>query len=193
MSVLAGIIVVARYAVAVLVALACVVALVMWAVRRGKLSAFGSIARTTRSLADPVLKPFERRVIGWGGNPQDAPLWLIGAVLVTGLIFLAVLKWIIRSIYYVSTLAGAGPRGWILFIIDTAYFILAGALLIRVIGSWFGMGRYNRWIRVTYTLTDWLVEPIRRRLPPFGMIDISPLLAWLVLLVARAILTSILL
>lgn len=185
MSVLSLVLLVARYTVAAAFLLTCIVALVYWAVRRGKLNAFGPIARTTRGLAEPIVRPVERRVIRWGGNPQDAPLWLIGIVLVVGLVFLSFIKWVAGIILYVSNLSGAGPRGWIGLAFDLVYFILAAALLIRVIGSWVGVGRYNRWMRHLYTLTDWLVEPIRRMLPGPGFIDFSPLVAWLVLYILR--------
>ena len=39
-------------------------------------------------------------------------------------------------------------------------------------------------------LSDWIIEPIRRVLPPFGMIDFSPLVAWLVLSIVRSFLLS---
>jgi len=180
-SILAGI----RYAVAVVFFLTCVIALVYWAVRRGKLEPFGAVARATRRLADPVMIPLERRVIRWGGNPQDAPLWLIGIVLVIGLVLLSFLKWLFGIILYMNALSGAGPRAWIGFGLDLAYFVVVGALFLRVIGSWIGIGRYNRWMRFAYALTDWLVEPIRRMLPGFGMIDFSPIVAWLVIYILR--------
>lgn len=180
-SILAG----ARYAVAIVFLLTCIIALVYWAVRRGKLQPFGAVARATRRLADPVMIPLERRVIRWGGNPQDAPLWLIGIVLVIGLVLLSFLKWIFGIILYMGALSGAGPRAWISFALDLAYFILIGALFLRVIGSWVGIGRYNRWMRFAYAMTDWVVEPIRRMLPGFGMIDASPIVAWLVIYILR--------
>jgi YggT family protein len=34
-------------------------------------------------------------------------------------------------------------------------------------------------------LTEWLLEPLRRVLPPLGMFDISPMVAWLLLMLAR--------
>ena len=180
-SILAGI----RYAVAIVFFLTCVIALVYWAVRRGKLEPFGAVARATRRLADPVMIPLERRVIRWGGNPQDAPLWLIGIVLVIGLVLLSFLKWLFGIILYMNALSGAGPRAWISFGLDLAYFVMIGALFLRVIGSWVGIGRYNRWMRVAYAMTDWVVEPIRRMLPGFGMIDFSPIVAWLVIYILR--------
>ena len=57
-----------------------------------------------------------------------------------------------------------------------------------VFSSWFGAGRYNKWIRWSYQLTDWLVEPLRRALPPFGMFDLSPLAAYFVLWMLRRLL-----
>ena len=185
MTVLVSILAGARYAVAAVFFLACLIALVYWAVRRGKLQPFSPVARATRRLADPVMIPIERRVIRWGGNPQDAPLWLIGIVLVAGLVLLSLLKWLFGVILYMNARSGAGPRAWASFGLDLAYSILVGALLLRVIGSWIGIGRYNRWMRVAYILTDWLVEPIRRRLPGFGIIDFSPLVAWLALYILR--------
>jgi YggT family protein len=45
-------------------------------------------------------------------------------------------------------------------------------------------------MRPVMLLTDWIIEPIRRVLPPFGMIDFSPLVAWLVLSIVRSFLLS---
>ena len=59
------------------------------------------------------------------------------------------------------------------------------ALLVRVISSWFGISPYRPWMRPVMALTDWLIEPIRRILPPLGMIDFSPLVAWLALSLLR--------
>jgi YggT family protein len=183
---------VARYTVAAAFLLATLIALVYWAVRRGRLNAFGPIPRATRRLADPLIRPLERRVIRWGGNPQDAPLWLVGIVLVVGLVFLSLIKWAAGMVVYLSGMADAGPRAWISLALDLAYFVLATALLLRVIGSWVGIGRYNRWMRFAYALTDWLVEPIRRMLPGLGFIDFSPLVAWLVIYLGRSLLRGLL-
>ncbi|MEO8199528.1 MAG: YggT family protein [Gemmatimonadota bacterium] len=175
----------ARYAVAFAFAMSCLVALVHWGVRERKVNAFGSLARFSRKISDPLLKPLERRVIGFGGNPQDAPIWLIGLVLIGGLVFLAALQWIAGIVVQVVELSHGGPLGWVSFAVSMTYVVITTALLIRVIGSWFGIGRYNRWMRIAYRLTDWIVEPLRRALPAFGMIDVSPLVAWVILWLLR--------
>jgi YggT family protein len=69
-------------------------------------------------------------------------------------------------------------RGWVRLVVYYAGQVVLIALLVRVFASWFGAGRYNRWIRWAYVLTDWVVEPLRRIIPPLGMFDITPLVAW---------------
>jgi YggT family protein len=61
------------------------------------------------------------------------------------------------------------------------------AILVRVIASWFGISPYSRWMRPVMVLTDWLIDPIRRLMPPVGMIDLSPMVAWLLLWIARGV------
>jgi len=58
---------------------------------------------------------------------------------------------------------------------------------VRVIASWFGVSPYAKWMRPVLALTNWIVEPLRRIVPPIGMIDVSPMVAYLILLVARMI------
>jgi uncharacterized protein YggT (Ycf19 family) len=59
--------------------------------------------------------------------------------------------------------------------------------------SWLGIGPYRRWMRPVMALTNWLIDPIRRILPPFGMLDFSPMVAWLVLYVVRGFVMGLLL
>jgi len=54
-------------------------------------------------------------------------------------------------------------------------------LIVRVIASWFGAFRFSPWMRPVYFLTDWIITPLRRVIPPLGMIDITPLVAWIAL------------
>jgi YggT family protein len=47
-------------------------------------------------------------------------------------------------------------------------------------------------VRPAYILTDWIVAPIRRVVPPLGAVDLSPLVAMMVLSILRQILLSML-
>jgi YggT family protein len=164
---------------------ASVVALTHWAVKSRRINPFGAWPRLVRRLSDPVLLPLERRVIRAGGSPQDAPLWLVGLVIGGGLLLLSLTHWLVGMAASMSMLAGGGPRAWIRVLVSAAFTVLMTAILIRVIASWLGIGPYNRWMRPVIALTSWLIDPIRRVLPPFGMFDFSPMVAWLVLYVVR--------
>jgi YggT family protein len=183
---------VTRIVVVAALAYAAVVALTHWAVRRRSIGPFGPWPRLVRRISDPVLLPLERRVIRLGGNPQDAPLWLLGGVIVGGLVLVSLVRWLIGMALNLTALAGAGPRIWLHVAVGGVFSLLMAAIFVRVIASWFGISPYARWMRPLVLLTDWLIEPIRRLLPPVGMIDLSPMVAWLVLWVARGVVLGLL-
>jgi YggT family protein len=161
------------------------VALTHWAVRSRRINSFGAWPRFMRRVSDPVLLPLERRIIRAGGSPQDAPFWLVGLVIGGGLVLVSLTGWLIGTAATIAIVAQGGPRAWLRVVVSAAFTVLMAAILIRVIGSWLGVGPYRKWMRPFYLLTDWLIDPIRRFLPPFGIIDFSPMVAWLVLYVVR--------
>ncbi len=164
---------------------ASAVALTHWAVRSRRINPFGPWPRFMRRLSDPLILPLERRIIRAGGSPQDAPLWLLGLVIGGGLLLLSLTSWLIGTASSISAITQGGPRAWLRVLVNAVFTVLMAAILIRVIGSWFGLGPYRKWMRPFYVLTNWLIDPIRRILPPLGVIDFSPMVAWLVLYVVR--------
>jgi YggT family protein len=164
---------------------AAVVALTHWAIRSRRLDPFGAWPRMVRRISDPVLLRLERRIIRSGGSPQDAPLWLLGLVIGGGLLLVSLTGWLIGMALSFRFVADLGPRVWARIFVSGIFTILMAAILIRVIASWLGIGPYRRWMRPIVALTSWIIDPIRRVLPPFGAFDFSPMVAWLVLYVVR--------
>ena len=181
-----------RYTVFGLVALAAVIALLSWLVRTRRVSPAGALGKTLRAVTDPFMRPVERRLVRMGGNPVHAGGWLIVITAVLGIVVISLAGWLVSTFYPAQLAARAGPRGTSMLIVELLYRILSLALIVRVIAAWFGLFRYSKWIRPTYILTDWLVEPIRRVVPPLGAMDVSPIVAWLMLKFARWILLSML-
>jgi len=172
-----------RFLVAGAFVLSAIVALTHWAVRRGTLTAFGGWARFTRRWSDPILRPLERRLVRSGANPQDASLWLVGVTVVGGLLLIGLVNWLIEFIYTVFQSASGGSV--VVIILHYTFSLLRLAIMIRVFASWLAISPYSRFMRLIHGLTDWLVEPIRRILPPIGMFDFSPLVAYFVLYLAE--------
>ncbi len=161
-----------------LFAFSALVALGAWAVRTRRVQPSSSAGRAIRHVVDPVLSPLERWLLQRGGNPQNAGWWLIGIALVGGIVVISVAEWLIRQSFRFAGAGARGPFGVFQLVVYYAAWLVSIALVVRVIGSWFGVDRFNRWIRWAYTLTDWFVEPLRRIIPPLGIIDLAPLVAW---------------
>jgi YggT family protein len=180
-----------RYVVFAAFAASVLVALASWLVRTRRVSPFGALGRTLRSTSDPLIRPVETRLVRAGGNPAHAGWWLVAAVAAAGVLLMTLWNWLVDTAYRVAAAYSAGPREAIALAIVVAYTIIVVALWMRVLGSWFGHFRYSRWLRPAYALTDWVVEPIRRVLPPAAGFDWSPLAAWLALWVLKRLLLTI--
>ena len=59
--------------------------------------------------------------------------------------------------------------------------ILYFLLVIRIVLSWFAVDTFNEPLSTLYRVTDVLLMPFRRLPLQIGMIDLSPILAFLVL------------
>jgi len=182
--------IVARYAVIAIFAVSVLVAAGSWLVRTRKVSPFSAFGRGLRSATDPIVRPVERRLVRMGGNPVNAGWWLVVVVAVVGVIFLSVLGWALNTFQIVSWAAESGPRASLALVVTLIYKVLFYAIILRVIAAWLGFFRYSRWMRPVYALTDWLVVPIQRVVPPVGMFDVSPLVALLVLWALKSVLLT---
>ena len=60
-------------------------------------------------------------------------------------------------------------------ILSTLLNIYWYILIIRVVLSWMNPNPYNPIVRILYMLTEPILGPIRRALPPMGGLDLSPL------------------
>jgi len=177
------------FGVAVVVGAVCVAD---WAVRTRRLKPFSGIARFMRSNVDPLLAPIERQVVLRGGQPHTAPWWAFGAVILGGILVLYLLEFVIGALARATYASSAGPRGILALLVSWGTALLQFALIVRVLGSWFGQTRYSRWTSWSYKLTDWIVEPLRRIIPNLGMIDITPLVAYFALSILRSVLLGLL-
>ncbi|MEG6522200.1 YggT family protein [Desulfotomaculum sp. 1211_IL3151] len=69
----------------------------------------------------------------------------------------------------------------LLSFIEVAFWVYEMMLLARILLSWFPHSPHNPIIRFLYETTDPYLNIFRRVIPPLGMVDISPIVAFLVL------------
>lgn len=150
------------------------------------LNPFGWSSRTIRRLSDGFVMPVRGGLRQLGVDPKFAPLVVILLVIILGFF----IGWLAGTIAH--TIGGVFDsirRGAAIaavgFIIDgllTIYLIL---IFARVIFSWGQVGYSNRVMRFLMNATEPLLGPLRRMLPPLGWIDISPLVATLIIMFLR--------
>jgi YggT family protein len=143
------------------------------------------VGRGLRQVTDPLLRPVEGRVVRAGGSPAHAGWWLVIGVAILGVLVVSLAQWLVNAWVSISGAANAGPRVVIALVVEIAFDLLFLAVFVRAIASWLSAFRYSRWMRPVYWLTDWIVEPIRRMLPPTGAFDFSPVVALVVLYVLK--------
>ncbi len=163
-------------------------ALAALAVQRRLLNPFGRPARTIRDVTDPLIKPIERRLLRGGGNPQNAPWWLVGLALIGGIVTVSLAEWLAGEVGRAANALRGGGLNVVALLVDWGTGLLMIALLVRVLGSWLGAGRFTPWMRPFHVLTEWLLAPLRRIIPPFGPLDVTPIVAWFLLSLLRPML-----
>ena len=76
-------------------------------------------------------------------------------------------------------------------LIDLLFGLFYLAILVRVIFSWTGVSLTNPIARLAFQLTEPILAPIRRVVPPMAGMDFSPIIAWLIGVALRQLLASV--
>lgn len=159
-----------------------------WAARTRRLSPFSGPARFARARIDPLFLPMERKVVRAGGQPAHAPWWTLAAIVVGGIVLLSLLGFVRDQLLGAVFALQGGPRGLYVLVVTWAFAILKLALFVRVISSWFRLSPYSRWVHWSFTLTEWMLRPLRRVIPTLGMVDLTPLVAYFGLSILQSLL-----
>jgi YggT family protein len=143
---------------------------------------YNPISQFLVTVTNPPLRPLRRLVPG---------LWGVDLAAVVLLVALSVLK-----IYLLLFLSGqaAHPAGVVVLavadLISTVVWIFIIAVFIRVILSWVNPGGYNPALGLLYSLTEPLMRPARRLLPPVGGLDLSPIVVFVLLYLSRFLIVA---
>ena len=151
---------------------------------------FSWLSVTLRRATEPVLLPVRAILRGFRLDPKVAPFIAVILIIVAGYLVIqvagSVLNTIAGIIYAVSSRQLGAPvaiAGYLLFGFLGLYTL---AIFIRIIFSFVGMSYGNRLMRFFYRTTEPLLGPLRRMVPPLGMFDISPIVAFIILWLCQA-------
>ena len=74
--------------------------------------------------------------------------------------------------------------------LDIILHIYIWVIIVRVLISWVSPDPGNPIVQILYRLTDPVLEPVRRRLPDVGGLDISPVVVLLAIFVLQKFLVA---
>jgi len=115
----------------------------------------------------PVLNPLRRVIPGVGGRDIAS---LVLAWLVLGIELLLVFLISGQGLQILASLLLAVPK-----LVELTINIFLFSILIQVILSWVNPGAHNPAVSVIHSLTEPLLAPARRWIPPMGGLDLSPM------------------
>jgi len=76
-------------------------------------------------------------------------------------------------------------------LIDFIFWLLNLAILLRVLFSWINPDPSNALVRFIYQITEPILAPLRRYIPPVAGMDITPMVAIMILELLRRLLLTI--
>ncbi|MCC7370005.1 MAG: YggT family protein [Chloroflexi bacterium] len=79
---------------------------------------------------------------------------------------------------------------FVLTFVSTLIYILNFAIIIRALMSWFNPSPDNPIVRFVIEITEPVLAPLRRIVPRIGMIDITPIVAILLMNVILQVLET---
>jgi YggT family protein len=140
---------------------------------------FSRPALLVRRLSDPLVDPVRRGLARLGLDPKLAP---IGTILISILLGYFALE-LVRT--FLGTITGviiSLERGAVVSLIGHLLFgllaLLSLFIFMRIVFSW-GASSVNRALRFLILVTEPVLGPFRRIIPPLGMFDISPIVVLL--------------
>ncbi|MGC8786538.1 MAG: YggT family protein [Anaerolineae bacterium] len=76
-------------------------------------------------------------------------------------------------------------------LINLVFWLLDLAILLRVLFSWINPDPGNALVHLVYQVTEPILAPLRRVIPPFAGLDITPIIALFLLELLQRLLVSL--
>lgn len=170
------------YAVTTVIVATIALMLLRLVVNYADLNPFTWFAINVRRLSDPLINPVRRRLVSMGVEPKYAPLITILLVILVGWFAVQLASSICNTlagiVFALQSKALVALIGYALFGLLGVYSLL---IFIRIIFSWGMVSHRNVVMYFLVKTTDPLLVPLRRIVPTLGMIDISPIVAFILI------------
>jgi YggT family protein len=169
------------YAVASAILLLVALVLLRTLANYADLNPFGWPARTIRSLTDPLVNPVRRGLLRSGLEPKLAPLLTILIAALLGWFAVQLVGKVLFTLNgIVKSLNGGDIISLVGYLLYGLLAVFSLMIFMRIVFSW-GVSSVNRVLRFLIRVTEPVLGPFRRLIPPLGMFDISPIVVLLLI------------
>jgi len=166
------------YLVQTVVSFYTIIVLLRFLLQLARADFYNPISQFAVKATAPLLNPMRRVIPGWGG------------VDVSSLILILVLQ--VLQLVAVILMLGYGLPNIALLVAWSAVGVLGlvlnfffWAILIQVILSWVAPQSQNPAVALIYQITDPIMAPARKLLPPMGGMDFSPIVTFMLIQLAK--------
>jgi YggT family protein len=158
---------------------------------------FRRSAMSLKRATDPMVLPIRRMLVAFRLDPKVAPFVAIILIVLVGYFVVQFASSVLNMIAGILYAVTSGVPGFPIAILGYIVFGLLGlytlAIFVRIFLAMGGLGYGNRWMRFLIRITEPLLDPLRRKIRPVGMFDVSPIVAFLIVWVAQMIVAHTLL
>lgn len=185
-----------KLAVAVVIGLMLLRGLISWL----NLNPFGWFAYNVRRITEPMVDPLRRNLFALQSRRDIAPVLLVIFVLIVAYFLLGLLDQVRRTVGYVllglnDLTLGQPMQGLRYLLGGLALGVIAfviTCIILQVLFSWVGF--YGNWFsRLVTRVSEPVLNPFRRMIPPLGVLDLSPIIAIFALHLLSAAVSAVLL
>lgn len=170
------------YVVVAAIAAMIVLMLARFIMNYADVNPFSRPALLVRSLTDRFVNPVRRALLGFGIQPNGAPLFVVLLTILLGYFALQLAASLLNTaggILLSLTRGGVlALVGYLLYGLLSLYSLL---IFIRIIISWGQVSYANPLMRFLVRTTDPILVPLRQMIPPLGGFDISPIFAFILI------------
>ena len=181
------------YAIAtvILVIIALMVARLI--LNKADLNPFGRPVIMVRRWTDPMVNPVRRPLVQMGISPNVTPLIVILIAILLGYFatqFISTVLFTAKGLLY--SVRDGRPIAIVGYLIFGTLAMYSLMIFARIIMSW-GVSPHNRLLHFLIRVTEPVLGPFRRIIPPIGFFDISPIVVFFLLdLLQRAVAVTLL-
>lgn len=139
---------------------------------------YNPISQFAVKVTSPILNPMRRVIPGWGGVDVSSLILILALQVVQLVAIILMLGYPIPNVGLIVAWSAVGILGLLL-----NFFFWA--IIIQVVLSWVAPQSNNPVVGLLYQITEPVMAPARKLLPPMGGMDFSPIITFMLIQLAK--------